>query len=109
MKDNILKLKAYGRTYKVLVEVNSYVSNDNLAIQLVNVKNREPFATLTVNLDIKLPSNFAFVDTNNCPWAEEFIRENNLGSFVGHCEQSGYCFYPLYVFHLNSSNMEGGE
>ena len=42
----------------------------------------------------------AFVDTNNCPWAEEFIQENGLGEFTGIYGNSGFCTYPLYEFNL---------
>ena len=40
-----------------------------------------------------------YVDTNNMPSAEKFIRENNLGEFTGEVEYSGFCEYPLYKFY----------
>lgn len=59
----------------------------------------EPFTTLTVNVNPFLQSETdAFVDTNNNPWAERFIRENRLGKPTGDVSFNGYCSYPLYAF-----------
>ena len=88
--------------YKVLAYRNTYYGNGNLAIQLFT--EIEPFATLTVNLNSakeKLPVNQAYVDINNCPWAEEFIAENKLGKATGKYKSSGFCTYPLYEFDLS--------
>lgn len=85
-------------TYDVNVCTSSYANNGNLAV-LLDSPTEGPFATITVNLG-KLPKGFAYVDTNNCPWAETFIKENKLGTFAGATRQSGYCIYPLYKFDL---------
>jgi putative membrane protein len=42
----------------------------------------------------------AFVDTNNCPWAEKFISDNKLGKPTGIKAASGYCVYPQYRFDM---------
>lgn len=73
--------------------------NNNLAIELY--ADWEPFARLTVNLVNDLDEDCAYVDTNNCPWAEHFIVTNNLGYPVGTARRSGYCVYPLYRFNLD--------
>lgn len=85
--------------YEVWFEISSYIENNNLAI-LMNC-NEGPFATLTVNLSTKCTPNCAFVDTNNCPWAEEFIESNKLGKPTGRIEASGWCLYPEYEFSLD--------
>ena len=87
----------YGST-DVTIETANYANNGNLAIQLWCEDG--PFATLTVNLDKKCKPNCAFVDTNNCPWAEDFLQENGIvkpdpRDIYG---MSGYCTYPLYEF-----------
>ena len=92
--------------YDVDVSVESYACNDNLAIVL-NELTTGPFATLTVNLYDDLPEDMAFVDINNYPWAEEFIKENNLGEPTGKYGKSGFCVYPLYRFYLDK--IEGDE
>ena len=91
-----MKVKTPFGTYKVTMEKSSYHNNGNLAIRLYCSEG--PFATLTVNLE-KLPKGYAYVDTNNCPWAESFISENNLGRFTGEYGFSGFCSYPLYNFN----------
>ena len=44
-------------------------------------------------------SEYAYVDTNNMPNAEDFINENKLGEFAGEYKNSGFCWYPLYKFY----------
>ena len=83
----------------------TYHSNGTLAIQLVSEENG-PVSNLTVNLHDNhvcenLGPEYAFVDTNNCSNAEEFIEENSLGEFTGVYAESGYCTYPLYRFDLS--------
>ena len=99
-----MKVKTSFGEYDVRVERSKYRNNNSLAIMLI-CKNEdgyeEPFATLTVNLgyDDIVDDIYQFVDTNNCPWAEEFIKENNLGTPTGVYGRSGYCSYPLYEFN----------
>ena len=88
-------------TYNVRIERNKYL-NDTLAISLIS-DDGEPFADLTVNLMDSFAfcdDKTAFVDTNNCPWAEEFIKQNNLGTFMNQYGHSGFCRYPLYRFNV---------
>jgi hypothetical protein len=42
----------------------------------------EPFCTLSTNIE-DLPDGLCAIDTNNCPFAEDFIKENQLGEFTG--------------------------
>lgn len=90
-------ITAYG-TYNVSVEKMTYKNNGNLAVQLIDEEDGCPFAMLTVNLGKKLPEGHAYLDTNNCPWAEAFVTENNLAESTGTVGFSGYCMYPLYKF-----------
>ena len=93
-------------TYDVNMHKTSYRNNGNLAIVL-DSPTEGPFATLTVNLDgPKLPTNYAYVDTNNCPWAEQFIKHRNLGKPTGMVGYSGYCTYPLYEFDMSKLGEE---
>ena len=89
-------------TYEVELGVSEYLNNGSLAIQLIDAKEYEPFATLTVNIDEKGTSKeTAYVDINNCPWAKKFIEDNELGDFTGKYRKSGFCVYPLYKFNLD--------
>ena len=99
----MFKVNTMFGAHDVTISKETYKSNGNLAIQMYEEEDGGPFpfATLTVNLDKKLPEDVAFVDTNNCPWAEEFIEENGLGHPTGRMGQSGRCFYPQYRFDLS--------
>lgn len=93
-----MTVNLYGTDYEVKVKSSRYTNNNDYAVILEELDGA-PFATLTVNLDRPLPDGYAFVDTNNCPWAEEFISKYNLGEPAGAAAQSGYCVYPLYKFN----------
>lgn len=94
------KLKTEFGTYNVTIKTSKYLCGNNLYIEL-DGKVAEPFAILTVNLpEWTLPNNIAFVDTNNCPWAEKFISDNKLGKPTGIKAASGYCTYPQYRFDM---------
>lgn len=101
-----MRLKTEHAVYEnIEVTYERYANNDNLAIVLWN-DTEGPIATLTVNLDYLMPG-YAYVDINNCPWAEEFIKEYALGEPTGRFRESGYCTYPLYKFH--HSTFKKGE
>ena len=42
----------------------------------------------------------AYIDTNNCPWAENFLVDNDFGLPTGEYKVSGFCIYPLYQLDL---------
>ena len=90
-------VKAWNKEYNVHIKKSTYASNNNLAIQLVE-DDGAPFAMLPVNID-KLPCGYAYLDTNNCPWAVDFVKDNNLGEFAGSHTVSGFYAYPLFRFY----------
>ena len=97
-----MKIKSYLNIYDVEPVYASYQNNGSLAIQLIDTEDGCPFGTLTVNLEgyeSLVDGEYAFVDTNNIPNAEEFIIENGLGAPTGIYGHSGYCEYPLYRFN----------
>lgn len=101
-----MKIKSWGMEYDVIPVITKYAMGDTLAIQLV-CDDGEPYGVLTVKLDDRLEDDVcAYVDVNNIPGAEEFIRENGLGVFTGVKKVSGYCEYPLYKFNVRWTNSE---
>lgn len=99
------QVDSYGKKYDVTMEISRYQQNGGLALKM-NYMDEEfgcmmPFATLTVNLGYRPDYGCAYVDTNNCPWAEDLINKNGLGVFTGKTCMSGYCEYPLYRFDLD--------
>lgn len=94
-------------TYHVRIEVGHYDFDGSLCVDLYDVDNDEPFTTLTVCVpDINdepyaiMGEDTAFVDTNNNPEAEEFIKRYKLGTPLGIYASSGFCRYPAYKFDL---------
>ena len=85
---------------KLELEINSYMDNNRVYIGLVEVDGEypEPFADLTVNISAPCPDYCGYVDINNCPELEGFIEKHGLGEFTGLMGNSGFCFYPLYLF-----------
>ena len=97
-----------GETTPVRVIVTKYNNPETLAILLKCAESPwEDFAVITVNL-VNSPygdgqyqdESHAYIDTNNCPWAEDFLQENGIAKpdprdIYG---MSGYCTYPLYEF-----------
>ena len=105
------ELKYCGKKQKVKILVRQYPFTKNLAIQLNKHTDADtawpPFAVITKNFcEAVLPKDLAYVDTNNCPWAEQFITENGIGVSMQETLQSGYCTYPLYKFFLDNLNCE---
>ena len=95
-----LKFKSqWGQEYTVELEIQQYMDNDCMHIDLIEQGNREPYSNLTVNLGRKVPAYCAYIDTNNLPEAIQFIEEHNLGEFTNIVGLSGFCEYPLYMFH----------
>ena len=95
-------------TTPVTVIVTKYTNPETLAILLRCAESPwEDFAVITVNLanspygDVKYQDeSHAYINTNSCPWAEDFLQENGIAKpdprdIYG---MSGYCTYPLYEF-----------
>lgn len=83
------------------LEINNYLYNDSLAIRILNAE-CGPVATITTCIDgFLLQKNEAYIDTNNCPWAEDFIKEYKLGKPTGRKARSGFCEYPVYRFNMD--------
>lgn len=100
------KLNAYGKEWDLTLVRSHYNYGGGLAV-MANIPEGECFAVLTVNISDRVLSNMsAFVDTNNCPWAEKFLIENNIAIPTGITETSGFCIYPLYIFNLTKLQEE---
>lgn len=96
-----------GSTTPVTVRFTKYSNNNTLAVQLICAKAPwAPYATITVNLGGSgnpfagmQSDKHAFVDTNNCPWVEDFLKENHIAENTRISMPSGFCMYPLYKFN----------
>lgn len=69
----------------------------------------EPYATLTTCfgefISIK---NAAYIDTNNCPFAENLLKQG-IADPTGLYKTSGFCQYPLWIFREDFLQEVGGE
>lgn len=93
-----------------------YSNNGTLAVELHT--GYEPYAVITVNLsgspygDGKYQDDrHAYIDTNNCPWAPQWLIENNLGKPDGRDIYgiSGYCTYPLFEIFTENFDKNSEE
>ncbi len=88
----------------IILVAETYARGGNLAVEAYEVEEGEVtdlFATLTVNIIGERAGTygrFATVDTNNNPWAEDFLKENGLARDTGARVRSGFCTYPFYEF-----------
>ena len=91
------ELPFYGGEIDVELTLSQYTDKyGNLYVGLVS--GNEPYADITVNLADQLPKYCGYIDTNNIPNAEIFLKRYGIARFTGHYGYSGYCRYPLYKF-----------
>lgn len=97
------------RKYPAFITADCYANNGRLAVVVwihEETDFAEPWASLTVNLDRKFSKDGnAFIDVNNFPDAEEFIKANHLGQPTGYVAASGFCLYPEYKLDLEMIDM----
>ena len=90
----------FGVYTDVYLQVGKYRADDSVAVQAWN-RQDGCIATLTVCLcDRSLGEDEAYIDTNNCPWAVDFIEQEGLGKRTGRTGKSGYCTYPVVKFDM---------
>lgn len=78
-----------------IVGVASYEQCKNAAIEIWNNEDG-PIARITVCIaGSGLAEDETVIDTNNCPWAMEFIKQHGFGQATGRMVKSGYCTYPV--------------
>lgn len=101
-------ITTFGTYENVFLQVGKYQADDSIAIQAWNQQDG-PIATLTVcQCDNSLGEGEAYIDTNNCPWAVDFIEKEGLGKRTGHIGRSGYCTYPVIKFDMQKLKEQDG-
>lgn len=103
-KHKIFTVNTDFGSFEVICVPGKY-GNGKLAIMMLRVENEQvedPFTILTVNLDepFSQTEKSAFLDTNNNPWAEKFVKQNKIAKDEYQTGISGFCRYPLYTFDL---------
>jgi len=100
----VFTIKTNFGSFEAILSAEFYREPETLAVEALCVEGgrvTESLATLTVNLDPYTgygaqSDTEAYVDTNNCPWATAFLKENSLAVPAGESARSGWCIYPLY-------------
>lgn len=113
----VVKFKdRFGEEIEAYFALKNYADKNRECIQMYQVMRddggiwSEPYATITVNLpEYKLPASklhgfYTFIDTNNCPFAEQLLLDSGIGIPTGEEAWSGYCSYP--VFFIFSANLK---
>lgn len=99
----------FGVYEGVHLYVGRYQADNSVEIQVWNTEDG-PIATLTVCLcDRSLGEGEAYIDTNNCPWAVDFIEQEGLGKRTGRTGRSGYYTYPVVKFDMQKVKEQEAE
>lgn len=99
MKKDTLKIEFLWKEKELILSVEEYTANKQIAILLYDAKTKEYFSDLSVYVVPFKDETFMAVDTNNFTQGEILIRNYNLGYFVNYI-QSGFCTYPVYAMNL---------
>lgn len=100
MTNELVLTTKYSKYSHCKVSINRYAIGNSPCIDIYN-KEDGPIARLTVCLgDPTLEEDYSYLDTNNCPWALDFIKTFNFGTDTGLKGASGYCTYPLIKWNM---------
>lgn len=93
-------------THKLKLVADKYSSNGTLAIIVMEILDdgtEDRFDIITTNLPFgDADETRAYIDTNNCPWAETMLKQHGFAKDTGERGHCGFCTYPLYEFNLNT-------
>lgn len=95
-KLRLLEVRTEWAVYKdCFLQVARYQADNSRAIEIWNNEDG-PIARITVCIaGSGLAEDETVIDTNNCPWAMEFIKQHGFGQATGRMVKSGYCTYPV--------------
>ena len=102
------KINLFDTEWDLTLVRSHYTYGGGLAVIAITPEG-ETFAVLTVNLesfDLNGDEEYAFVDTNNNTWAEEFLIKNDIAQPTLIKIPQGFCEYPLYKFDLTKLKEE---
>ena len=91
-------------THNLYLVADNYQADGSLAIIVMEEKEDgedEQFDVITTCLPWGCADkSHAYIDTNNCSWAEKMLKQHRIAKDTDIWERSGYCTYPLYEFNL---------
>lgn len=94
-------MKILYRSREMKVVKSQYVNNDALYVGLLD-EDGDLYGDVTVNLPNSgtLPSDCAFVDSNNMPNITRSLMEFGIAQPTGQSARSGFCLYNVFRFDL---------
>ena len=87
----------------VELTMSQYADNGNIFLELINTQGEypEPYGNVTVNL-VDVPKYCGYVDTNNMPEMEKFIKDNDLGELQGLHLEAAFVNIPfMFLMWIN--------
>jgi hypothetical protein len=88
----------YGRYENIELRAGRYCCDGSLAVYIWD-RFEGCIAKLTTCLDDNtLQNDEAYVDSNNCEWAEDFLIQNHIATKLDRIRISGYCIYTAFKF-----------
>ena len=95
-------IKTPFSTYNNLhVTINHYLKDNSVCVDLWNEEEGAIARLTTCLCDRSLKENESYLDTNNCPWAINFVKKYNLGEVSESRCRSGYCTYPVVTWNMD--------
>lgn len=98
MKKPTFKLKKYGKTYNLEVEICRY-GNGSIAILARDTADGMPYGKITTNLDIKNEPFTAFIDVEYGNEIVQSLIDANLGKLTGRICKTSYVDFPEFKFN----------
>lgn len=99
----------FGSYRNIELRAGFYMYDGSLAVFIWDM-HEGCVAKITTCLDDKtLQEDEAYVDSNNCPWAKEFLIKNNIAAELDKYKQSGYCEYQAFKFDTSKLIFEDEE
>ena len=89
----------YGTYNDCYFRMYKYKIDNSLCLGIYNDEDGA-IVRLTIRLDT-VPNNHAYLDINNCPFAEDLVEDLEIAKPTGKWIGRGFCAYPLYKFNIN--------
>ena len=98
----VLEVKTSWKTYEnCFLMVGKYQADNSTAIEIAGTGTMGKSPRITVCIPgSNLAEDETVLDTNNCPWAVDFIKKYGLGEETGRTVRSGYCEYPVVKLNV---------
>ena len=98
---------SHGIYHNCYFQIGKYRVNNKTALRIVN--NMGAIAEITVCIPGFSDKGTTILDTNNCPWALNFMTDNGFATKTRVNVQSGYFVYPVVRLNMEKIREYGEE